>query len=110
MNKALYDVKWIKNKRRRINMAVISNREAYLASEPEMDITQFHKTALDLKYADESENQILDIFYPEEVDRESLFDSLVCLTAGNTLYCLPENWRNSKVWIRCCGWHTVMSD
>ena len=48
MNKALYDVKWIKNKRRRINMAVISNREAYLASEPEMDITQFHKTALDL--------------------------------------------------------------
>ena len=41
MNKALYDVKWIKNKRRRINMAVISNREAYLASEPEMDITQF---------------------------------------------------------------------
>ena len=52
MNKALYDVKWIKNKRRRINMAVISNREAYLASEPEMDITQFHKTALDLKYAD----------------------------------------------------------
>ena len=66
MNKALYDVKWIKNKRRRINMAVISNREAYLASEPEMDITQFHKTALDLKYADESENQILDIFYPED--------------------------------------------
>ena len=42
-------------------MAVISNREAYLASEPEMDITQFHKTALDLKYADESENQILDL-------------------------------------------------
>ena len=40
-------------------MAVISNREAYLASEPEMDITQFHKTALDLKYADESENQIM---------------------------------------------------
>lgn len=29
-------------------MAVISNREAYLASEPEMDITQFHKTALDM--------------------------------------------------------------
>ena len=28
-------------------MAVINNREAYLASEPEMDITQFHKTALD---------------------------------------------------------------
>lgn len=52
-----------------------------------------------------------DIFYPEEVDRELLFDSLgLCLTAGNTLYCLPENWRNSKVWIRCCGWHTVMSD
>ena len=47
-------------------MAVINNREAYLASEPEMDITQFHKTALDLKYADESENQILDIFYPED--------------------------------------------
>jgi len=46
MNKALYDVKWIKNKRRRINMAVISNREAYLASEPEMDITQFTKQLL----------------------------------------------------------------
>lgn len=66
MNKTLYDVKLIKNKRGRINMAVINNREAYLASEPEMDITQFHKTALDLKYADESENQILDIFYPED--------------------------------------------
>lgn len=51
-----------------------------------------------------------DIFYPEEVDRESLLTRWVCLTAGNTLYCLPENWRNSKVWIRCCGWHTVMSD
>lgn len=47
-------------------MGVINNREAFLASEPEIDVTQFRKTALDLHYADQSENQILDIFYPEE--------------------------------------------
>lgn len=43
-----------------------NNREQFLASEPEMDMTQFRKTVLDLKYADQSENQILDIIYPDE--------------------------------------------
>lgn len=47
-------------------MATINNREAFLKTEPEMDVTQFKKTALDLSYADESPNQILDIFYPDE--------------------------------------------
>lgn len=46
-------------------MAVMNNRETFLKTEPEMDITQFAKTELDLAYADESPNQILDIFYPE---------------------------------------------
>ena len=44
-------------------MAVMNNRETFLKTEPEMDITQFAKTELDLAYADESPNQILDIFY-----------------------------------------------
>lgn len=48
-------------------MSVINNREEFLASEPEIDVTQFRKTALDLKYGD-SPNQILDIFYPDEGD------------------------------------------
>ena len=47
-------------------MAVMNNRETFLKTEPEMDITQFAKTELDLAYADESPNQILDIFYPED--------------------------------------------
>lgn len=47
-------------------MGVINNREAFLPTEPEIDVTQFRKTALDLHYADQSENQILDIFYPDE--------------------------------------------
>lgn len=51
-----------------------------------------------------------DIFYPEEVDRESLFDSLGLPYRGEYIVLFAGNWRNSKVWIRCCGWHTVMSD
>lgn len=49
-------------------MGKINNRDAFLASEAEIDVTQFRKTALDLHYLDESENQILDIFYPDEGD------------------------------------------
>ena len=44
----------------------MNNRETFLKTEPEMDITQFAKTELDLVYADESPNQILDVFYPED--------------------------------------------
>ena len=47
----------------------MNNRETFLKTEPEMDITQFAKTELDLVYADESPNQILDVFYPEAGDR-----------------------------------------
>ena len=47
-------------------MTVMNNRETFLKTEPEMDITQFAKTELDLVYADESPNQILDVFYPED--------------------------------------------
>lgn len=43
-------------------MTGMNNRETFLKTEPEMDITQFAKTELDLAYADESPNQILDIF------------------------------------------------
>lgn len=32
-------------------MAVMNNRETFLKTEPEMDITQFAKTELDLAYA-----------------------------------------------------------
>lgn len=46
-------------------MSVINNREAFLPSEPEMDVSQFDRVALDLPYANQSENQILDIFYPK---------------------------------------------
>ena len=88
-------------------MAVISNREAYLASEPEMDITQFHKTALDLKYADESENQILDIFYPE--DGEGPYPLVIVFHGGafcggaqeNTLYQINVSAYNTG--IRSCN-------
>ena len=45
-------------------MTGMNNRETFLKTEPEMDITQFAKTELDLVYADESPNQILDVFYP----------------------------------------------
>ena len=47
-------------------MAGFNNREQFLASEPEMDMTQFRHVEYDLKYADQSENQILDIIYPDE--------------------------------------------
>ncbi len=43
-------------------MTGMNNRETFLKTEPEMDITQFAKTELDLVYADESPNQILDVF------------------------------------------------
>ena len=49
-------------------MAGFNNREQFLASEPEMDMTQFRHVELDLRYADQSENQILDIIYPDEGD------------------------------------------
>ena len=88
-------------------MAVISNREAYLASEPEMDITQFHKTALDLKYADESENQILDIFYPEDGEGPISTGNRIpwwCFCGGaqeNTLYQINVSAYNTG--IRSCN-------
>ena len=47
-------------------MAGSNNGEQFLASEPEMDMTQFRHVEYDLKYADQSENQILDIIYPDE--------------------------------------------
>ena len=47
-------------------MSVILNRDAFLATEPEIDVTQFRKVALDLPYAEESPNQILDVWYPWE--------------------------------------------
>lgn len=43
-----------------------TNRSRFLASEPEIDVTQFRKTVLDVPYADESVNQTLDIWYPDE--------------------------------------------
>lgn len=45
---------------------VILNRDAFLASEPEIDVAQFRKVELDLPYANESPNQILDIWYPDQ--------------------------------------------
>lgn len=45
---------------------VFRNREEFLEAEPEIDVTQFRETKLDLSYADQSVNQILDIFYPDE--------------------------------------------
>lgn len=47
-------------------VSFISNREAFLANEPEIDVSQFAKAELDLPYADESPNQILDVWYPED--------------------------------------------
>ena len=45
---------------------IFRNREQFLEEEPEIDVQQFRKTRLDLPYADQSVNQILDIFYPDE--------------------------------------------
>lgn len=47
-------------------MSVTLNREMFLASEPEIDVTQFREVKLDLPYAQQSPNQILDLWYPEE--------------------------------------------
>lgn len=47
-------------------MSVILNREAFLETEPEIDVSQFKRAKLDVAYAGESPNQILDIFYPDE--------------------------------------------
>lgn len=47
-------------------MNVTLNRDMFLAAEPEIDVTQFHKVKLDLPYAQQSPNQILDIWYPDE--------------------------------------------
>ena len=46
-------------------MTGMNNRETFLKTEPEMDITQFSKTELDLVKADESPNQIMDDIYTE---------------------------------------------
>lgn len=43
-----------------------TNRSVWIKSEPEIDVRQFRKTELDLQYAEESVNQILDIWYPDE--------------------------------------------
>ena len=43
-----------------------TNYEMFKDSEPEMDMSQFSKTKLDIAYADQSPNQVLDIMYPED--------------------------------------------
>lgn len=47
-------------------MSIRLNRDAFLAKEPEIDVTQFREVKLDLPYANQSPNQILDIWYPDE--------------------------------------------
>ncbi len=47
-------------------MSVALNRDQFLASEPEIDIKQFNNIKTDIAYANESPNQILDIYYPDE--------------------------------------------
>ncbi len=47
-------------------MSVTLNRDMFLETEPEIDVSQFRKVKLDLQYAQESPNQILDIWYPDE--------------------------------------------
>ncbi len=49
-------------------MSITLNRDAFLASEPEIDVTQFRRVELDLPYADQSPNQILDVWYPQDGD------------------------------------------
>ena len=46
-------------------MSITLNRDQFLAKEPEIDVTQFRKVLLDLAYANQSPNQILDIWYPD---------------------------------------------
>lgn len=43
-----------------------TNRDLFLEKEPEIDVTQFSRTELDLQYAGESVNQTLDIWYPDK--------------------------------------------
>lgn len=52
---------------RKVNfMGILTNRDLFLASEPEIDVDQFDRVALDLPYANQSCNQILDIWYPSQ--------------------------------------------
>lgn len=62
-------------------MAGFNNREQFLASEPEMDMAQFRHVELDLRYADQSENQILAIIYLDEGDEP--YPLVTCLTAAH---------------------------
>lgn len=43
-----------------------TNRSGWIKSEPEIDVKQFRKVELDIQYAEESVNQILDIWYPDQ--------------------------------------------
>lgn len=43
-----------------------TNRSQWIASEPEIDVSQFSRVELDIPYADASVNQILDIWYPDK--------------------------------------------
>lgn len=61
-------------------MSVILNRDAFLESEPEIDVGQFREVRLDLAYAEESPNQILDIFYPDE--GEGPFPAVIVMHGG----------------------------
>ena len=47
-------------------MGILLNRDLFLATEPEIDVEQFERVALDIPYADQSPNQILDIWYPSK--------------------------------------------
>ena len=47
-------------------MSITLNREEFLAEEPEIDVSQFRKVKLDLSYANQSPNQILDVWYPDQ--------------------------------------------
>lgn len=44
----------------------MNNRNRFITSEPEFDISQFKKKILDIPYGTQSKNQILDIYYPEQ--------------------------------------------
>ena len=48
-----------------MNKEYPTNRSQWIESEPEIDVNQFSKVELDLQYANESVNQILDIWYPD---------------------------------------------
>ena len=61
-------------------MSITLNRDAFLASEPEIDMTQFKNAKLDIAYADESPNQTLDLLYPE--DGEGPFPLVLVMHGG----------------------------